>query len=147
MQISEGKLLIDLIENNTNFENNEKRFSGDELKQYWPLFERKFPYFHDTLTVNFQTRPITSTAAEQTFSMTATQVRPNNSASTNSKNMNHAQTVKGAILREMYDFKESHDNAPRKRAQRSFKSRYKYLSKLATLSDTLTAVKCKIPSI
>ena len=147
LHISEGKLLIDLIENNTNLENNEKWFSGDELKQYWPLFERKFPYLHDTLTVNFQTRPITSTTAEQTFSMTATQVRPNNSASTNSKNMNHAQTVKGAILREMYDFKESHDNAPRKRAQRSSKSRYKYLSKLATLSDTLTAVKCKIPSV
>ena len=147
LQIASGKLLINLIDNNNLLQNNEKWCSGDELKKYWPLFEKTFPYLHDTLIVNFQTRPITSTTAEQTFSMTATQVRPNNSASTNSKNMNHAQTVKGAILREMYDFKESHNNGPRKRAQRSSQSRHQYLSKLSVLSNLLSSTKCKIPSV
>ena len=51
--------------------------------------------------------------------MTATQVSPNDNASTNSKNMNHAQSVKGAILREMYNFKESHNTVGRKRLMRS----------------------------
>ena len=105
------------------------------------------PSQHDTLTVNFESRPITGTPAEQTFSMTATQVSPNNSASTNSKNMNHAQSVKGAILREMYNFKESHNTVGRKRLMRSNDSRNEYLSNLSSFSESLSPLNDKIPSV
>lgn len=104
--------------------------NGAALKTYWPLFQREFPSLHDTITINFQSRPITGTTAEQTFSMTATQVHDNNCASTNSKNMSHAQTVKGAILREMFDFKNSHNNIKRKKLLRSGSSRNEYLNEI-----------------
>ena len=79
--------------------------------------------------------------------MTATQVRPNNSASTNSKNMNHAQSVRGAILREMYNFKDSHGNKKRKRQMRSTNSRHEYLSNLSEYADSLEEPAYKIMTV
>ena len=137
--IARGKLLKILTTNNTTIKENSEKWSGGKaVKHYWPLFEKEFPSLHDTITVNFQTRPITGTTAEQTFSMASTQVRANNCATTNSKNMNHAQSVRGAILREMYDFEGSHNNTnKRKRQLKSSDSRKKYLTELDKTGNVL----------
>lgn len=140
-------MLSELNTNNETLHENKKWVVGDGLNAYWPLFEGIFPYLHDTLTVNFQSRPITGTAAEQTFSMTATQVRPNNCASTNSKNMNHAQSVRGAILREMYNFTDSHNSKKRKRQMRSIDSRHEYLLNLSEYADSLDEPEQEIKTV
>ena len=75
ISIWEGKLMIELKNNEKEeFDDGVKWCIDDPLKKYWGIFEKTFPYLHDTLTVNFESRPITGTPAEQTFSMTATQV-------------------------------------------------------------------------
>ena len=148
LSIWEGKLIIELKKDNDEELDTGLKWSiSDPLKKYWNIFEKVFPSLHDTLTVNFESRPITGTPAEQTFSMTATQVNPNNSASTNSKNMNHAQSVKGAILREMYNFKESHNTVGRKRLMRSNDSRNEYLLNLSSFSELLSPSNNKIQSV
>jgi hypothetical protein len=60
---------------------------GDPLKTYWSIFESLFPALHESLTINFEARPITGTTVEQTFTLTSIQVAANNCASTTAKNM------------------------------------------------------------
>jgi hypothetical protein len=108
------------------------------LKDYWNIFEENFPALADTLIVNFESRPITGTSAEQTFSLAGTQIRANNSACTNAKNMRHAADVKGSILRDMKDFKAAHvDGATRIRLLRDKNSKHDYLSKIVMLAKSL----------
>lgn len=74
---------------------------------YWDTFVKYFPGLGDTLTIHFQARSITGTPVEQTFCLAATQIRANQTADTNAKNMDHASTVKGAITREMRSFEDA----------------------------------------
>ena len=83
--------------------------------EYWDLFREFFPAVADLLTVNFEARSVTGTPVEQTFCLTATQIRANQSADTNAKNMNHASSIRGAISREMRDFEDSHDSNNKRR--------------------------------
>jgi hypothetical protein len=94
-KISEGNLMKHL---NDNIE--EWQAHDHVSPQYWEMFHDKFPALADTLTINFQARSITGTPVDQTFCLSATQIRANQSADTNAKNMNHASSVKGAITRE-----------------------------------------------
>lgn len=108
------------------------------LKYYWNLFKEHFPALEDSLIINFESRPITGTSAEQTFSLAGTQIRANNSASTNAKNMRHASDVKGAILRDMKDFQAAHvEGVTRIRLLRDKNSKHDYLSKIIMLARSL----------
>ena len=96
-------------------------------EEYWDLIREYFPAIADSLTVNFQARSITGTPVEQTFCLAATQIRANQSADTNAKNMNHSSSVKGAITREMKAFVDSHstnNKRRRKHMYRGTKSQY-----------------------
>ena len=101
------------------------------LKTYWSEFQTMFPALHESLTFNFEARPITSTTVEQTFTLTSTQVRANNCPSTSAKNMQHATNVKGSIMRDMTDYIASQTNNKRTRLVRSSKSRADYLTRAA----------------
>jgi hypothetical protein len=109
------------------------------LKNYWDLFKEKYPALEDTLTTNFESRPITGTAAEQTFSLTGTQVSANNAACTNAKNMRHASDIKGAILRDIKDFRAAHIEGTRHRLLREKKSIHVYLSELVKKGEALAS--------
>jgi hypothetical protein len=91
-KISQGDLMRYLNENIDEWQVHEH-----VSPQYWEVFQKKFPALADTLTVNFQARSITGTPVEQTFCLSATQIRANQSADTNAKNMNHASSVKGLL--------------------------------------------------
>ena len=106
-----------------------------------------FPALHESLTFNFEARPITSTTVEQTFTLTSTQVRANNCPSTSAKNMQHATNVKGSIMRDMTDYIASHTNNKRTRLVRSSKSRADYLTRAAAFGkhiSSMTRVNGKI---
>ena len=114
-------------------------------KEFWNIFEEYFPYLADSLTVNFQARSITGTPVEQTFCLTATQIRANQSSDTNAKNMNHASSVKGAIAREMRSFVDSYganNKRSRKHIFRGTESQCSYLRSLTgygrKLADIVT---------
>lgn len=109
------------------------------LKNYWDLFKEKYPALEDTLTTNFESRPITGTAAEQTFSLTGTQVSANNAACTNAKNMRHASDIKGAILRDIKDFRAAHIEGTRHRLLREKNSIHVYLSELVKKGEALAS--------
>ena len=111
----------------------------NELKSYWSTFKASFPGLEESLTFNFQSRPITGTAAEQSFSLAATQVRANNSASTNSKNMRHASDIKGAIIRDMKDFRAAHiEGEKKKKILRDKDTKHEYLSRIVSHASCLT---------
>lgn len=107
--IANGELKIQLDERIDNW-----RSHSHVNDEYWDLFREVFPALADTITVNFQARSITGTPVEQTFCLAATQIRANQTASTNAKNMNHASTVKGSITREMRSFEEANDSTKRR---------------------------------
>ena len=109
------------------------------LKNYWDLFKEKYPALEDTLRTNFESRPITGTAAEQTFSLTGTQVSANNAACTNAKNMRHASDIKGAILRDIKDFRAAHTEGTRHRLLREKNSIHVYLSELVKKGEALAS--------
>ena len=91
-------------------------------QKYWEIFQKYYPAIADSLTVNFQARSITGTPVEQTFCLAATQIRANQTAVTNAKNMNHASSVKGAITREMRNFEDAHSTKDQKRRKHQLRS-------------------------
>jgi hypothetical protein len=124
-------------------------------EEYWNLIRDFFPAIADLLTVNFQARSITGTPVEQTFCLAATQVRANQSADTNAKNMNHASSVKGAITREMRAFVDSHgsnNKRRRKHLYRGTKSQCTYLRNLRDYGEKISASvkvdgQIKVPTV
>jgi hypothetical protein len=122
---------------------------------FWNVYREHFPAVADLLTVNFEARSITGTPVEQAFSLTATQIRANQSADTNAKNMNHASSIRGAIIREMREFKDSHDannKRRRKHLLRSAKNQNMHLKSLRSYGLKLAEVvkidgHIKVPTV
>ena len=135
VSISEGNLKIHLDE-----EVDQWMAHGHVSHVYWDSFERNFPAIAETLTINFQARSITGTPVEQAFCQADTQIRANQSADTNAKNMNHALSVKGAIIREMRNFEDAHkpDGKRRRKHQlRSTGNQSTYLRSLRNYGEKL----------
>lgn len=118
----------------------------DPLKLYWNDFQIQFPALHETLTLNFQSRSITGTVAEQTFTLTSTQVRANNASCTNERNMMHATNIRGAFTREMKEFEQQHIGRLPPRQLRSKESKVKYINKLLRYGNEL-AVRARSDGI
>ena len=86
------------------------------------MFERLFPALGESLTINFQARSITGTPVEQAFCLAETQIKANQTAATNAKNMNHALSVKGAITREMRILESSYNVGNKKGKKHQLRS-------------------------
>ena len=150
VKLSKGDLLNHLNADYPNW-----REHGHIDNTYWDVFREHFPAVADTLTVHFQARCITGTTVEQTFSLAATQIKENQTAGTNSKNMNHASSVKGSIVREMRDFKEVQsviNKRKRKHMFRSCKNQSYYIRSLCNygvmLSDSVRVNgKINLPTV
>lgn len=98
---------------------------------------------------------MTGTPVEQAFCLTETQIRANQSADTNAKNMNHESSTRGAISREMRDFQDSHNSNNKRRTKhllRSAKNQNVYLKSLRSYGEKLAeSVKVdghiKVPTV
>ena len=117
VKLSKGNLLVNLNADYTNWQEH-----GHIDNMYWDIFREHFPAVADTLTIHFQARCMTGTPVEQTFSLAATQIKEDQTAGTNSKNMNHASSVKGFIIREMRDFKEAQSVFKKRKRKHMFRS-------------------------
>ena len=75
---------------------------GAKISSYFSEdFTDSYPLLAESLSLNFSSVTVTSTAVECAFSLANNQVHANNSATTNADKMQHAMSVRGGICREL----------------------------------------------
>jgi hypothetical protein len=113
--LANGDLLKQLNENIEDWEQH------DHISiSYWKLYQMKYPALADTIEKIFGYICITNTPVEQLFSCADQQIRGNQSADTNARNMDYVAKMKHAIARGMRYNKK---NEGEKRVKHLFRSK------------------------